>query len=66
MAEAMIVHRNGSIFLFSWPRGFKKANPPNKHTDDTVLAKAMWLERHGRSDEADELIERWTSAKHNY
>ena len=64
MADALLMKRGEVLFLFSWPDKPKRVQPPNnRETDNSVLAKAMWLARRGKSDEADELIERWTSSR---
>lgn len=60
MSQHVIVRNDVGFCLFSWPEGLRKAEPPRcSRTDDSVLAQAMWLERHGYSDEAEQLLDDW-------
>jgi len=60
MATLEIVHTSQGFCLYSWPDGYKRVRLPcTPKTESDVLAQAMWLEKHHRHDEADELIERF-------
>ncbi|MBM3260785.1 hypothetical protein FJY93_00005 [Candidatus Kaiserbacteria bacterium] len=46
--------------VHDWTEGPKPLTPPRKIvTQDDVLARAVWLDRRGQSDEADELLDRY-------
>lgn len=60
MSNVAIINSHGHhvIGVYSWTEGFKPLSPPvRKDTEDDVLARALWLERRGFSDEAEEYLE---------
>lgn len=60
MSQQIIIQNDAGIYLFSWTEGLKKAElPKSNRTDDSVLAQALWLERHGFSEEAEQLLDDW-------
>jgi hypothetical protein len=58
MSQQYVTSRNGVIGVFSFTMGFTASPRPALKTDDDYLAQALWLERHGRQDEAFELLDR--------
>lgn len=65
MCETQIVLQNGRVAgTLSWTVGFVELSPPPmKWTDTDVLARCIYLEKHGRQQEALELLDRYLSSK---
>lgn len=63
MADMVIYRIREEFYVSSWTFGCKKSQPPSRTTEDSVMAEAMWLVQHGKSDEAEMLIERWCQSK---
>jgi hypothetical protein len=67
MAVLEIVHTSQGLCLYSWPDGYKRVQLPCKpKTESEVLAQAMWLEKHGRPDEAETLIDRFLDSQSHH
>lgn len=64
MATLEIVHTSQGFCIFSWPDGYKRVRLPcTPKTESDVLAQAMWLVKHGKPDEADDLLERFLDSQ---
>jgi hypothetical protein len=37
---------------------------PRRTSENDILAHALWLERHGRAEEASEFLDKWCIANH--
>jgi hypothetical protein len=59
MAQSTVAHVGGRLGVFSWTDGFKPARLPQSVSETDVLSRCMWLERHGRDDEADLLLQQY-------
>ena len=56
----IIMSQGAVVGVSSFTTGFvprKSTTRPTSEKD--VLAHALWLERHGRCEEADNLLDRW-------
>ena len=55
-----IVSLNGSVVaVYSWTTGYKKvARPKTFSSEEQILAHALYLERHGRHEEAEDFLDR--------
>ena len=59
----IIVQCGVVVGAFSFTTGFVPRKCTTLRTSENdVLARALWLERHGRQDEADTLISRWSAS----
>lgn len=59
---AIVATADGRVCgVHSWTEGFRALSPPRKRrpSEDDILASALWLEKHGRGDEALAYIERF-------
>jgi len=61
MANAAVVTRDGHVVgVQSWTEGFKTLKCPRKAlTEERVLAMALWLEKRGCGEAAEELLDRF-------
>ncbi len=51
------------VGAFSFTTGFvPRKCTTSRMSEKDVLARALWLERHGRQDEAENLIDRWSAS----
>lgn len=67
MATTEIVRTAQGLCIFSWPDGYKRVRIPcTPKTESDVLAQAMWLERHGRPDEAETLIDQFLESQSHH
>jgi len=58
MSGVTICRVNRTYGIFMWSSGYRRVVPSDKPISETdVLAQALWLERHGRSGDADTLID---------
>ncbi len=55
---SVVMQADGKVAgVLSWD-GFHRAMPaPKKMSEDQILARALYLEKHGFREEADELLE---------
>lgn len=59
MAQQMMVRPDGLVLIPSFVDGGRVKTPPTKpltHERD-IMARALWLERHGRREEAEAFLE---------
>jgi hypothetical protein len=61
MADLLIVVTPKGLGTFSFPCGLIVKRPKEKKSEDDILARALWLERHGKSDDAEALLDRYYS-----
>jgi hypothetical protein len=59
MSEYIIMRVKGRLGVASWTHGFMPTPLPPLKTEQEFLLHLVWLERHGRSEEADQLLERY-------
>ena len=57
MPTCTILRVNDRLGVFSWTTGFKETTPPTWRSEHVFLCHLLWLEKHGRSEEADLLLE---------
>ena len=58
----IIISSGVVVGAFSFTTGFVPRKCTTLRTSENdVLARALWLERHSRQDEADKLIDRWSA-----
>jgi hypothetical protein len=58
MAQMMIVAFRSTVGTYSFSSGFAPAPVPKPSTEEEILRHALYLERHGREDEALAYLER--------
>jgi hypothetical protein len=59
MPQPSLIRVRGTLYLFDLTIGWKKVRAPSVRLDneDDLQAHLLWLSRHGRSDEAELLLE---------
>jgi hypothetical protein len=62
---AVLLAGNGkALGIITWAEGLRRfARPAHRLSEDDLMAKLMYLSRHGQSDLADELLERWVEGR---
>lgn len=63
MANFRVHARPRAIGIHSFTTGFISSPELTPRTESDILAKALWLERHGREDEAELLLDRYCVSK---
>ena len=58
MSHIVICSDKGRVGYFSFTTGFVASPQPVLKSEDDILAHALWLERHGREEEALAFLER--------
>ena len=59
----IIISSGVVVGAFSFTTGFvPRKCTTSRMSENDVLARALWLERHGRHDEAEMLISRWSTS----
>lgn len=61
MARCEIVRSAYCYHVYTWTNGFKVTQPPQRNSVDDILAQAKWLERRGRLEEGQELLDEFYS-----
>lgn len=59
MADRKIQRVKGRLVIVSWTEGSKRCPAPKLVTDDDWMRHLLYLENHGRADEADLLLQRY-------
>lgn len=62
MPQLTILNSNSNFYVYSWTTGVMPCRIPTKSSEDDVLARALWLVRNGREDEADVLLEKYCTS----
>ncbi len=58
MPKPILLFRDGKVFTHDLVHGLREAMPSSKLVSERdVLAKAIWLERNGFDEKAEELLE---------
>lgn len=56
----IVIQQGVVVGVASFTTGFVSRKDTTRFTSEKdVLARALWLERHGRCEEADKLLDRW-------
>ncbi|MDB5224867.1 MAG: hypothetical protein JWO43_489 [Candidatus Adlerbacteria bacterium] len=65
MASRHITTPEGNpLYIHDWADGPKLLRAPRRvKTDDEVQCEALWLERHGKKEEAEDILERHCSRR---
>ena len=63
MANFEVCKLHNTLGVFSFTTGFIASPKREPRTEDEILAEALWLERHGRDDEALRLLDRYCASK---
>lgn len=59
MADRKIQRVHGRLVIASWTEGFKRCPIPKLRTEEDLIRHLLYLENHGRADEADLLLQRY-------
>lgn len=59
MADRKIKRVKGRLVIYSWTEGFKVCPTPKLKTEEDWMRHLLYLENHGRADEADLLLQRY-------
>ncbi|TSC62521.1 MAG: hypothetical protein G01um101448_440 [Parcubacteria group bacterium Gr01-1014_48] len=54
-----IIRTKYRYYICSWSAGVISITPPRRRyiTEDDVLARALWLERNGKKEDAEEVLD---------
>ena len=52
-----------TIGVYSFTTGFTASPKREPRTETDILAKALWLERNGKEDEAMQLLDRYCASR---
>lgn len=59
MADRKIERVHGRLVIVSWTEGCKECPIPKLRTEADWMRHLLYLENHGRADEADLLLQRY-------
>ncbi len=66
MPQMQLVLSPLGVVLYSFVDGTRVARPKLRETEADVLAHALWLEKHGASERAEEYLEEYLRKNSGY
>lgn len=59
MPQCTVIRVNGRLGVYSWTSGFKETPVPKPKTEDDFIRLLVWMEKSGRGEEADLLLQQY-------